>query len=94
MGYHREPNTFCDRLKAVHGLPTVLPVVGESFDAFNDLWLATPTEVHHRDGFVTKGTKVSVIHDALIDWNRRHMTARDFADFYSDDPTENGFGGE
>jgi hypothetical protein len=93
MAYYRAANDFTDRLKAVYGIPTIKPVVGESFDRNNDLWLVSETEVLHRDGYVTKGSAISVIHDALIDWNRRHMNARDFADYYSDDPTECGFGG-
>ena len=91
-GMHTYANRFCDRLKPVFGIPEIKPAIGESFDYANDLFLADSCTVLHRDGHVTRGTPLSVTYDALIDWNRRHMTAKAFADHYGDDPTERGFG--
>jgi hypothetical protein len=84
-------NTFADRLRPKFGIPQIKPAIGEAFDANNDLFLADACTVLHRDGHITRGSAASVTHDALIDYNRRHMTAADFADHYGDDITENGF---
>jgi hypothetical protein len=84
-------NTFRADLKPRFGIPTIEPRVGEAFDVNNDLFLHDECTVLHRDGHITRGTKTSVTHDALIEWNRRNLRADVFADFYGDDPTENGF---
>jgi hypothetical protein len=86
-------NVFTDKLKAKFGIPTIRPVIGESFDQNNDLYLVDACTVLHRDGTVTRGSAASVTHDALIVYNRKYMDAESFADFYGDDPTECGFGG-
>jgi hypothetical protein len=86
-------NSFADYLKPKFGIPQIEPRIGEAFDANNDLFLSDACTVIHRDGHVTRGSFRSVAHDALIDYNRRHMSAAAFADYYGDDPTENGFGG-
>ena len=88
---HLTANTFADRFNASFNIPAFRPKVGESFDRNNDLFLAAPGVVEHRDGHVTRGSEISVIYDALIEYNRRHMRADAFADHYSDDPTECGF---
>jgi hypothetical protein len=85
-------NTYADKLKPKFGVPVLRPVVGESFDANNDLFLLNETTVVHRDGHITRGTRFSVTSDALIEYNKRHMSAESFNDFYGDDPTELGFG--
>jgi hypothetical protein len=85
------PNTFAAHLSPRFGLPTIKPRIGEAFDQHNDLFLHDACTVLHRDGHITRGTPSSVTHDALIDWNRRNLRADVFADFYADDPTENGF---
>lgn len=84
----RIANTFAYKLKPRFGLPQIKPIIGESFDVNNDLILIDDWTVLHRDGHITRGSRISVTHDALIDYNRRHMSADAFADFYSDDPTE------
>lgn len=89
---HLIANTFADRFNACHGIPAFRPQIGESFDRNNDLFLTAPDTVEHRDGHITRGSETSVIYDALIDYNRRHMRAEAFADHYGDDPTESGFG--
>lgn len=88
---HLIANTFADRLKVKWGIPQIKPEIGESFDVNNDLCLIDACTVLHRDGHVTKGSPSSVTHDALIDYNRRHMSSDAFAEYYGDDPTENGF---
>ena len=78
-------NTFKDSLKPYFGIPQIKPVRGEAFDAFNDLTLSDCGEiVYHRDGHVTCGTVISATHDALIEYNRRHMTRAAFDDCYGD----------
>lgn len=81
-------NTFADHLKPTFGIPAIRPAVGESFDANNDLCLIAENVVLHRDGHITRGSRISVIYDALIEYNRRHMRADAFAAYYADDPTE------
>ena len=81
-------NTFSDRLKPRFGIPAIRPAIGESFDVNNDLCLIAEGVVLHRDGHITRGSKTSVIYDAMIEYNRRHMRADDFAAHYADDPTE------
>ena len=88
---HVIANTFADRFNASFGIPAIRPQVGESFDRNNDLFLVEPGVVEHRDGHITRGSDVSVIYDALIEYNRRHMRADAFADHYADDPSECGF---
>jgi len=88
---HYLANTFADRLKPRFGIPSVKPEIGESFDDYNNLWLVDACTVLHRDGHITKGSPASVTHDALIEYNRRHMSPVAFADYYADDPTECGF---
>lgn len=85
---HMLANTFADRLEPKFGIPSIRPNVGESFDVNNDLFLASEDTVYHRDGHITRGSKISVIYDALIDYNRRHMRADAFAAYYADDPSE------
>jgi len=87
----KSANSFADRLKPKFGLPTIRPVVGESFDRNNDLFLVDACTVLHRDGTVTRGSAASVTHDALIVYNTKHMCAESFVEFYGDDPTESGF---
>lgn len=81
-------NGFADHLNPKFGIPAIKPVVGESFDRNNDLFLVDEHTVLHRDGHVTRSTSASVIHDALIEYNRRHMAPIAFAHNYADDPTE------
>ena len=79
------PNCFADNLKPSFGIPAIKPTRGQTFDRFNDLSLShCGTIVYHRDGFVTRGTKTSATHDALIDYNRRHMTRAAFDDCYGE----------
>jgi hypothetical protein len=40
--------------------------------------------VYHRDGHITNGTIRSVTSDALIEYNRRHMTRAAFDDCYGE----------
>jgi hypothetical protein len=87
----KSANSFAARLKPKFGLPTIRPVVGESFDRNNDLFLVDACTVLHRDGTVTRGSAASVTHDALIVYNTKHMCAESFVEFYGDDPTESGF---
>jgi hypothetical protein len=82
---NRTANTFRADLKPMFGLPQIKPRIGEAFDVNNDLHLLDACTVLHRDGHITRGTAASVTHDALIDWNRRHMTREAFNDFYGDD---------
>ena len=86
----RIANTFRDDLKPKFGIPQIKPQIGATFDKNNDLFLFDACTVHHRDGHVTKGSPASVTHDALIDWNRRHMTREAFEYEYGegDDCTE------
>jgi hypothetical protein len=78
-------NTFKDSLKPSFGIPQIKPARGEAFDLSNDLVLSHCGEiVFHRDGHVTFGTVNSVTHDALIEYNRRHMTRAAFNDCYSE----------
>jgi hypothetical protein len=81
---HRIANTFRDDLKPLFGICQIKPEIGETFDKANDLYLHDACTVHHRDGHVTRGTPASVTHDALIDWNRRHLTRDAFADHYGE----------
>ena len=84
-------NTFSEHLNPKFGIPKIKPTIGAAFDANNDLLLHDACTVLHRDGHITRGSAISVTYDALIDYNRRHMSAEAFADHYGDDPTENGF---
>ena len=84
-------NTFADRLNPRFGIPQIKPVIGESFDANNDLCLVDACTVLHRDGHITKGSPISVTYDALIEYNRRHLSREAFSNHYGDDPTECGF---
>ena len=84
----RIANTFSERLNPRWGIPEIEPAIGESFDANNDLTLIAPGVVLHRDGHITRGSTISAIYDALIEYNRRHMSAADFAYHYGDDPSE------
>jgi hypothetical protein len=85
------PNTYADKLRPKFGVPVLRPIIGESFDVNNDLTLISETEVLHRDGHITRGTRFSVTSDALIEYNRRNLSTESFNDFYGDDPTENGW---
>ena len=79
-------NDYAERFNAKWGVPQTRPTFGESFDANNDLVLSEcGTIVYHRDGHITRGTIYSVTSDALIDYNRRHMTKTAFAYHYGDD---------
>jgi hypothetical protein len=81
----KTPNTFKDSLNPSFGIPQIKPTRGESFDRFNDLTLSDCGEiVFHRDGYITRGTVNSATHDALIDYNRRHMTSAAFDDCYGE----------
>ena len=84
-------NTYADKLRPKFGVPVLRPIIGESFDVNNDLTLISETEVLHRDGHITRGTRFSVTRDALIEYNARNMSAESFNDFYGDDPTENAW---
>ena len=76
------PNAFRDDLKPTFGIPTIKPITGEAFDKNNDLTLgADRRTVYHRDGYVSYGGPA----DALVDYNKRHMCRRAFAEFYGDD---------
>lgn len=81
---NRTANTFRDNLKPVFGIPQIKPRIGETFDVNNDLFLLNACTVLHRDGHTTRGTAASVTHDALIEWNRRHLTRDAFADHYGE----------
>ena len=86
---HKIANTFAARLKPEFGLPQIKPTPSESFDTNNDLWLMEcGRRVMHRDGHITTGSPSSVTHDALIEYNRRHMTREAFADHYGDPEEE------
>lgn len=79
------PNCFADNLKPSFGIPAIKPTRGQSFDRFNDLVLsACGKVVYHRDGHITNGTIRSVTSDALIEYNRRHMTRAAFDDCYGE----------
>lgn len=80
----RIANTFADRLDPKWGIPMIKPRVGEAFDANNDLFLADSCTVLHRDGHITRGTETSVTHDALIEYNRRHLTREALEDHYGE----------
>jgi hypothetical protein len=83
--FQRTPNTYADSLKPYFGVPQIDPVCGQSFDRFNDLVLSACGEVvYHRDGHITNGTIRSVTSDALIEYNRRHMTRAAFDDCYGE----------
>ena len=84
----RIANTFRDDLKPLFGICQIKPRIGETFDKANDLYLQDACTVHHRDGYITRGSPASVTHDALIDWNRRHMSAADFAEEYREGDAE------
>lgn len=88
----RIANTFRDSLKPKWGIPQIKPIVGQTFDVNNDLHLLDARTVEHRDGYITTGSPTSVTHDALTDYNRRHMAPADFEYYYADDPSESGFG--
>jgi hypothetical protein len=82
---HNRPNAYADRLKPSFGIPEIKPKPGETFDRENDLWLSDcGTIVYHRDGHITQGTVLSATSDALIEYDRRHMTPSAFADCYAD----------
>jgi hypothetical protein len=77
------PSRYADRLNPSFGVPAIKPAFGETFDANNDLTLShCGTIVHHRDGHVTYGSFRSVTSDAMIEYDRRHMTKRAFEDCY------------
>ena len=79
------PNTYADNLNPSFGVPTIKPTPGQSFDRNNDLFLAEcGTIVHHRDGHITRGTVYSVTSDALIEYDRHHMTRAAFDDCYDE----------
>jgi len=79
------PNNFAPRFKPEFGIPAIKPQPGETFDVNNDLTLLScGTRVMHRDGSITSGTAASVTHDALIEYNRRHLKPEIFADYYGD----------
>ena len=81
----RIPNNYADRLKPSFGVPAIKPMPGESFDRNNDLLLSRcGTIVYHRDGHITRGTVHSVTSDALIEYDRRHMTRAAFDDCYGE----------
>lgn len=83
--FHKKPNRYAARLNPSFGVPAIKPNPGESFDENNDLWLAAcGTIVHHRDGHITRGTELSVTSDALIQYDRRHMTRAAFEDCYGE----------
>lgn len=80
--FHELPNTFRDDLKPKFGIPTIQPKPGESFDKNNDLWLGDDGRtVYHRDGHISYGGAV----DAILDYDKRHMTASAFNEYYGDD---------
>ena len=85
---NRIANTFRSNLNPKFGLPQIKPRIGETFDVNNDLYLLDACTVLHRDGHITCGSEASVTHDALIDWNRRHMSAADFAYEYDEGNSE------
>ena len=83
------PNTFRDEFCPEFGIPLVKPRPGESFDVNNDLYLARDGRtVHHRDGHISHGGVV----DALLSYNKRHMSRTDFAEYYGEDECEEEFG--
>ena len=77
------PNNFRDDLKPVFGIPQIKPRVGETFDRANDLWLGYDGRtVYHRDGHISYGGPA----DAIVAYDRRHMSPAAFADcYYGDD---------
>lgn len=78
-------NTYADNLNPYFGIPQIAPTPGRSFDRFNDLVLSECGEVvYHRDGHITYGTTRSVTSDALIEYDRRHMTRAAFDDCYGE----------
>lgn len=78
---HKLPNGFRDDLKPRFGIPTIEPRVGETFDRNNDLTLGEDRRtVYHRDGHVSYGGCA----DAIVEYDKRHMTPQSFAEFYGD----------
>lgn len=78
----RIANTFRDDLKPLFGIPQIKPRPGETFDKNNDLLLGDDGRtVYHRDGHVSYGGPA----DALLTYDKRHMTKAAFADHYGED---------
>lgn len=82
-------NTFGDEFAPNFGIPTLPLRAGESFDVNNDLFLCEDGRtVLHRDGHVSYGGAA----DALVEYNKRHMTPAAFAEYYGDDEREEDSG--
>ena len=78
-------NEYADRFNAKFGIPTIKPRPGESFDVNNDLTMGNDgCTVYHRDGHVSYGGSA----DALLTYNKRHMTRAAFLDHYGEDECE------
>lgn len=74
-------NTYSPRFAPKFGLPTVEVMPGTTFDANNDLTLgADGRTVYHRDGHISRGGTA----DAIVEYNRRHMTRAAFNEHYGD----------
>ena len=75
----RLANEYADRFNATFGIPQVKPKPGETFDRNNDLTMGDDGRtVYHRDGHVSYGGSA----DALLTYNKRHMSRRDFYEYY------------
>lgn len=94
----RTANTFRDDLRPAFGLATVAPKLNAAFDKANDLFLGDDGIIRPRHEWqgptidtANHSSVAAACFDALINYNRATMRPEDFADFYGDDPTENGF---
>ena len=85
-GFLRTPNTYHARFKPSFGIPSLPVLPGETFDVNNDLTLsACGTKTLHSDGHVTNN---SCTGDALLEYDKRHMTTAAFTECYGDDSEE------
>ena len=89
--YFRQPNLIREDIRAPFGLFASEPVLGESFDANNDLFLADNGKIYPRHDWqgpvidTAQHSSVSAAcQDALINYNRATMRPEDFNDFYGE----------
>jgi len=85
-GLLRMANTYHNRFNPSFGIPSLPVLPGETFDVNNDLTLsACGMKTFHRDGHITDNRCTG---DALLEYNKRHMTTTAFAECYGDDSEE------
>ena len=85
----RLANEYSGKLNPEFGVPTIKPSRGDYFDRNNDLFLSDcGTIVYHRDGYKTLGTIYSACSDALIEYNKRHLSTADFNEYYGTESDE------